>query len=298
MRTTLPPRMNGLSKVGRALSTTAPKNMVIAGVLITALLAFELFNFDTTRYALNSLLGEVTFAGLSWATILATAFCAIDFAGLARLFTPEKGAEEPKEVWYLMGAWLLGATMNAVMTWWAVSLTLLNHNLGNEILSREQLLQIVPIFVAVLVWLTRILFIGSLTMAGEHLFDSQGQEAAESAPRRQAQAQTLAPRPQTTPSPAPTRQTPVAPPAGMRRPASAAGFSGQPTIGSSPAANFSGPSQENYYEYEASEATAPAPAQPLRQAPQPTSRIQRRPPVGGVRPGMPVGMQAKDRNSQ
>ena len=53
-----------------------------------------------------------------------------------------------------MGAWLLGATMNAVMTWWAVSLTLLSHDFGNEVLGRETLLKLVPVFVAALVCLT------------------------------------------------------------------------------------------------------------------------------------------------
>ncbi len=142
---------------------------LIGGILFVALIAFEIFNFDTTRYALDNLLGGVTFGRLSWSAILAIAFCSIDFAGLARLFTPEKGADEPAQVWYLTGAWLLGATMNAVMTWWAVSLTLLNHPLGNEILGREQLLTFVPIFVATLVWVTRILFIGSIAVAGDHL---------------------------------------------------------------------------------------------------------------------------------
>lgn len=150
---------------------TLPRRVVIGAILVVALLAFEIFNFDTTRYALRNLLGHVSFLGLGWAAILALAFCAIDFAGLVRLFAPEKHGEAPREVWFLMGAWLLGATMNAVMTWWAVSLTLLEHDLGNEVLSRGQLLQIVPVFVAVLVWLTRILFIGALTVAGEHLLE-------------------------------------------------------------------------------------------------------------------------------
>ncbi len=150
-----------------------PRQLLIGVILILALFAFEMFNFDTTRYALESLLGDVVFAGLAWATILAVAFCAIDFAGLARLFTPERGVEEPKEIWYLTGAWLLGATMNAVMTWWAVSLVLLEGPLGNEVMSRDQLLNIVPIFVAVLVWLTRILFIGAVTLAGERLLHGQ-----------------------------------------------------------------------------------------------------------------------------
>lgn len=150
-------------------SSMAPRTLLIGVILLLALFAFEMFNFDTTRYALSSLLGDVRFAGLAWATILAVAFCAIDFAGLARLFTPERGLNEPKEIWYLTGAWLLGATMNAIMTWWAVSLVLLESQLGNEVLSREQLLNIVPVFVAILVWLTRILFIGAITIAGERI---------------------------------------------------------------------------------------------------------------------------------
>ncbi|MFO7536516.1 MAG: hypothetical protein R6X32_00475, partial [Chloroflexota bacterium] len=141
---------------------------------LVALLAFEVFNFDTTQFALRDLMGDVRFLGIHWATILAIAFCSIDFAGLVHLFTPENLLEERKEVWYLMGAWLLGATMNAMMTWWAISLTLLNHTLGNEVLSREQLLFYVPIFVAVLVWLTRILFIGAFTVAGNHIFEFEG----------------------------------------------------------------------------------------------------------------------------
>lgn len=174
--------VDGITRYG----ITFPKHVVIGVILMVALSAFEMFNFDTTRYALSNLLGPVSFAGLGWATILAVAFCAIDFAGLVRLFTPEGEGEQPKEVWYLMGAWLLGATMNALMTWWAVSLTLLNHDFGNEVLSRAQLLQIVPIFVAVLVWLTRILFIGALTMAGEHLlaFRSESRGPSRSAPAR------------------------------------------------------------------------------------------------------------------
>ena len=154
----------------------APRQGVIGILLIVALFAFELFNFDTTRFALSDLLGDIEFLGIRWAAILAIAFCAVDFAGLAHLFTPERGPDEPKEVWYLMGAWLLGATMNAVMTWWAVNLTLLENQFGNEVMTRAQLLQVVPPFVAVLVWLTRILFIGAFSVAGEHFFQAGGPE--------------------------------------------------------------------------------------------------------------------------
>jgi hypothetical protein len=158
-----------LQRMVTMLGGRGSQQWLIGGILFIALIAFEIFNFDTTRYALDNLLGGITFGRLPWSAILAIAFCSIDFAGLARLFTPEKGAEEPAQVWYLTGAWLLGATMNAVMTWWAISLTLLNHPLGNEILGREQLLTFVPIFVATLVWVTRILFIGSIAVAGDQL---------------------------------------------------------------------------------------------------------------------------------
>lgn len=192
--------------------------------MLIALLAFEAFNFDTTRFALQNLLGEVRFLGIHWASILAIAFCAIDFAGLARLFTPQTGPEEPQAVWYLMGAWVLGATMNAVMTWWAVSLTLLSHDFGNEILSREQLLTGVPLFVATLVWLTRILFIGAISVAGEHVFALAGVGASNQS-RPSAAASTgqavRENRPETAvpsrPSTAPNGRSTPAPPTRIKR---------------------------------------------------------------------------------
>jgi hypothetical protein len=142
------------------------------GVLIvSALLAFEIFNFSTTDYALGDLLGDLSFAGVRWATILAIAFCGIDFAGIARLFTPEQGAGEPAEMWYLFGAWLLAATMNAMLTWWGVSIALLNHHtLGNAVVEQQTLIRIVPVFVAIMVWLIRVLIIGTFSVAGERLF--------------------------------------------------------------------------------------------------------------------------------
>lgn len=204
--------------------TNFPRKSAVGLILVVALLAFEIFNFDTTRYALRDLLGDVRFANLEWAAILAIAFCSIDFAGLTRIFTKEKGADEPKEVWYLLGAWLLGASMNAIMTWWAVSLTLLENEFGNEVMSREELLRVVPIFVAVLVWLTRILFIGSFTVAGEHFFEFSGLHQPPAprpaAPQRESRPhqpepvqQSQSARPTTVtrsnPSPSPRRITPA-----------------------------------------------------------------------------------------
>ncbi len=154
------------------LKNTALKRGAIFGsILITALLAFELFNFGTTSFALRDVLGDLKFAGMHWSAILAFAFCGIDFAGIARIFTPEQGRDEPAEVWYLFGAWLLAAAFNAMLTWWGVSVAILNHSVeGGSLVGQTTMIKIVPIFVAAMVWLIRVLIIGTFSVAGERLF--------------------------------------------------------------------------------------------------------------------------------
>jgi len=153
------------------------RGLLVGLIMLAALAAFELFNFSTTEYALATFFGgRYDALGIaSWATVLAIAFCGIDFAGLARLFTPEQEwHKEPKEIRLLTGAWFLGAGMNAVMTWWAVAQALSeNAVLGNELVSRAQILQVVPIFMAVLVWLTRIMLIGTLAASGDRFFNRE-----------------------------------------------------------------------------------------------------------------------------
>lgn len=146
------------------------RGLIFGAIILTALFAFETFNYGTTHYALSDLLGNLSFAGLSWATILAIAFCGIDFAGIARLFAPESGGKRD-DGWFLFGAWMLAATMNAMLTWWGVSLAILDHqSSGTAVIERETLLRIVPVFVAIMVWLIRILMIGTFSIAGDRLF--------------------------------------------------------------------------------------------------------------------------------
>ena len=148
--------------------------LAFAIIILIALAAFEMFNYSTTEFALNDLLGNLKFFNIPWATILSIAFCGIDFAGIARLFTPEQGSEEPKEVWYLFGAWLLAATMNAILTWWGVSMAIATHTVhSTTIMDNSTLTKIVPVFVAVMVWVIRILIIGTLSVAGDRLFTGQ-----------------------------------------------------------------------------------------------------------------------------
>lgn len=172
-------------------------------LLMVALLAFEVFNYSTTDFALTDLLGNnLKFLGVRWATILSIAFCAIDFAGIARLFTPEQGRDEPVEVWYLFGAWVLAAAINATLTWWGVAVAIRGHTaLGSAILGRETLLNVVPVFVAVMVWIIRILLIGTFSIAGERLFSMADDRRARFARPVNTSVQPAAPAFRSSPKP-------------------------------------------------------------------------------------------------
>jgi hypothetical protein len=166
--------------------TALSRGAIFGTILVTALIAFELSNFGATSFALRDILGDLKFGGVHWATILAIAFCGIDFAGVARLFTPEQGRDEPAEVYYLFGAWLLAAGFNAILTWWGVSVAIMNHSaLGGSLLGQANMTQAVPIFVAAMVWLVRVLIIGTFSVAGERLFTLADAHASQSNYRNQ-----------------------------------------------------------------------------------------------------------------
>jgi len=182
-------------------SASLRRGAIFGSILITALLAFELFNFGTTSFALQDVLGDLKFAGILWSTILAFAFCGMDFAGIARIFTPEQGRDEPAEVWYLFGAWLLAAAFNAILTWWGVSVAILNHSAeGGSLVGQTVMIKVVPIFVAAMVWLIRVLIIGTFSVAGERLF------TVADAGQRPASYQNNSTRPATTNYPLPSNQ--------------------------------------------------------------------------------------------
>jgi hypothetical protein len=197
------------TRISRKLNYSRGK--LFGFLIIGALLAFEIFNYSTTDFALNDLLGGLRFASVRWATILAIAFCAIDFAGIARLFTPQQGENGPKEVWYLLGAWLLAACMNAMLTWYGVSLAIMNHNsLGGSVIAPNTLLTVVPIFVAIMVWVIRVLIIGTFSVAGNRLFSQADIHQRTlpvpvmhrvDTPGRPAQSPTVAIRPAAKPTP-------------------------------------------------------------------------------------------------
>jgi hypothetical protein len=213
-------RRNGLAALfrdlthGRRLNRGAAWGMMIIG----ALLAFEVFNFSTTQFALRDVLGDLTFAGFRWATILAVAFCGIDFAGIARIFTPEQGADEPKEVYYLFGAWFLAAAFNAILTWWGVSVAIVSHSSASAgtVISTATMTKIVPIFVAAMILLVRVMIIGTFSLAGDRLFTTDEQRRSYNSHRP---AQGLYSSPQSMVRPASTLSRPAQSNAATFRPA-------------------------------------------------------------------------------
>ena len=147
------------------------RGLIFGGIILSALLAFEVFNFSSTSFALSDVIGDLSFGPFKWATILAFAFCAIDFAGIARIFTPEQGADEPAEVWYLFGAWFLAAAFNASLTWWGISVAIMEHTaVGGALLGPQAMAKVVPIFVAVVVLAIRVLLINTFSVAGDRIF--------------------------------------------------------------------------------------------------------------------------------
>lgn len=162
-------------------------------IILMALVAFEAFNFSTTDFALSDLLGDLRFGGFRWATLLAVAFCGIDYAGIARLFAPAGSKEESRSVWFMFGAWILAATMNAILTWWGVVMAMQTHPvISTGLVGSSFVSKFVPIFIAILVWIIRILLIGALTKKGEELAqaenDSSGVESISRRQLRQAQS--------------------------------------------------------------------------------------------------------------
>lgn len=149
---------------------------VVMAMIVAALLAFEAFNFSSTDFALRNMLGSQSTGGLSWSTILALAFCGMDFAGIARLLGPEE-ANEGRGGWYLLGAWALAAAMNAGLTWWGVSIAVYNQPVEYALIVNPMtFVTVVPVLVAVMVWVIRVLIIGTLVSSVNQQFNGQRSE--------------------------------------------------------------------------------------------------------------------------
>ena len=75
--------------------------------------------------------------------------------------------------------------MNAMLTYWGVTIAILSHtSLGGSVLSQGTIIKVVPVFVAIMVWVIRVLIIGTFSVAGDRLFSqSDAAQPARQAPR-------------------------------------------------------------------------------------------------------------------
>jgi hypothetical protein len=159
--------------------------VVTAVILTLALGSFEAFNLFTNRAALQELTGSA-----SWAIMLTIALVSLDFGGLARLFAAPAGRQA--EALFLAGAWLISAMVNAWLTRFAMLSAMVAGNVGNDYISREWLLSVVPMAGAVAVLTVRTLLIAGLTVSSA---GKQQQTAVTQAARQAAPGQPLNLRP-------------------------------------------------------------------------------------------------------
>ncbi len=150
-------------------------------IWVLSLFSFEAFNFSSTELALEDVFGDMALGPVRLAMFLAIAFCALDFAGLARIITPEVD-NEPREIWWLFAAWLLGTVINAYFTWYAATIAMMRTE---SMLNIE----VMPIIIAVAVWLSRLALIGFVGVAGDRLL-APTRKRKPTAPRRRKTART------------------------------------------------------------------------------------------------------------
>ena len=138
-------------------------NSLYVGVIVLALAALEIFNFNTTDFALRDILGNQGNGLLPWSMILSLALCGMDIAGIAKILASPKEESGNTSSWYLLGAWVLAAAMNAGLTWWGISVAIYNQPAhAVMIIDPMTYVTVVPVLVAVMVWVIRVLIIGTL----------------------------------------------------------------------------------------------------------------------------------------
>lgn len=84
-------------------------------VFLAALVALEVFNVGTSYAALKHFLHGAKVAGVSWATMLTVGFYIPDVGGMYALVT---GVTRRR--WWVFGTWAVAATINIVLSWYAL----------------------------------------------------------------------------------------------------------------------------------------------------------------------------------
>ena len=165
---------------GRGFNRGAAWGMMIIG----ALLAFEIFNFSTTQFALLDVLGDLSF-GVSAGKHPGNCLCGIDFAALPASSRPN-GSDEPKEI-YISLAPGFGSCFNAMLPGGVFQLH--RHHAsqyGGAVISTATMTKLC-ISRAAMILLIRVLIIGTFSLAGDRLFTTSNQRAYNNYPQQQTQ---------------------------------------------------------------------------------------------------------------
>lgn len=151
------------------------RNILFLIILFIAWACFEIINYSTTEQAFYDIIGEVSFVlmGFKWSKVAAVAFCLVDFVGIARAFTPQKWEDEPQEVVFLTGAWLLASAFNGFATWWAVSLQIEANAQPHTFVDMADVLKWAPVLLALAMLVLRVTIIGAVSMELEKFLHPQ-----------------------------------------------------------------------------------------------------------------------------
>jgi len=141
------------------------------GTILTMLVcmaAFEIINFAITSLAFRSLLSRYTVLVLDSATWLATVVCCVDIIGILYLFLLFPGPSHNIVKRRLFSVWLLVTGLNSWLLWLGIGQAIVVHQAQTDlVINAGIMVHIIPAFIVCLVWLIRILLIGSFSRPQE-----------------------------------------------------------------------------------------------------------------------------------
>jgi hypothetical protein len=163
------------------------RSVVLLSLSLSVFVSFEIFNFSVSFFALNNLPGGINDWGIRWAVILAIVFCIIDFGGIALYNLKERAGRKSRLPGWLFGIWMAGASLNTLLIWWGLSIAIAIQPVGKARMVDTQILAIlIPVSMAVLAGLIRILFTGTLaaSLAGTNMLAGRQQTSVSRAQLR------------------------------------------------------------------------------------------------------------------
>jgi len=153
------------------MKTKMNRGNVLIGIMLLGLLCFLFFNFTTTWETMQVLLGDTTSV-----LLFAVAISLVDFAGIARIFTPEDDLrKENAFVLIMLFVWLVAAFADILLTWWWAALMMEQTNAASHLPSGfgNTMLVVFPWAIAFMEFAIRVPLVLMVGQYGERLFRSK-----------------------------------------------------------------------------------------------------------------------------